>query len=51
MSICPSGYDYLQSDAERIGSELLEAMNYVGVMVVEFFISKNKILIANEIAL
>ena len=32
MSICPSGYDFLQSDAERIGSELLEAMNYVGVM-------------------
>ena len=50
MSVCPSGYDFLQSDAERIGSELLEAMNYVGVMVVEFFISKDKILIANEIA-
>ena len=50
VSICPSNYDYLQSDAEMIGSKLLKSMDYVGVMVVEFFISKNKTLIANEIA-
>ena len=50
MSICPSNYDYLQSDAEMIGSKLLKSMDYVGVMVVEFFISKDKTLIANEIA-
>jgi len=50
MSICPSSYSNLQADAEEISRRLLESMNYVGVLVVEFFVSKGSTLIANEMA-
>jgi len=50
MSIYPSNYQNLQKSAEDIGSKLLEKMNYVGVLVVEFFIDKNDELVANEMA-
>ena len=39
-------FNQMQND---IG-DLIKSMNYVGVLVIEFFISKNKTLIANEIA-
>jgi 5-(carboxyamino)imidazole ribonucleotide synthase len=50
MSIYPSNYQHLQKSAEDIGSKLLDKMNYVGVLVVEFFIDKNDDLVANEMA-
>ncbi|MBL6701099.1 MAG: 5-(carboxyamino)imidazole ribonucleotide synthase [Gammaproteobacteria bacterium] len=50
MSIYPSNYQHLQKSAEDIGSKLLDKMNYVGVLVVEFFIDKNDYLVANEMA-
>jgi 5-(carboxyamino)imidazole ribonucleotide synthase len=39
----------LQQEAEYISSQLLETLNYVGVMTVEFFV-KNSSLQVNEIA-
>jgi 5-(carboxyamino)imidazole ribonucleotide synthase len=50
MSIYPSNYQYLQKSAEYIGSKLLDKMDYVGVLVIEFFINKNDELVANEMA-
>jgi len=50
MSIYPSNYQNLQKSAENIGSKLLDKMDYVGVLVVEFFIDKNDELVANEMA-
>ena len=50
MSIYPSKYQYLQKSAENIGTKLLDKMDYVGVLVVEFFIDKNDELVANEMA-
>ena len=50
MSIYPSNYQHLQKSAEIIGSKLLDKMNYIGVLVVEFFIDKNDELVANEMA-
>jgi 5-(carboxyamino)imidazole ribonucleotide synthase len=50
MSIYPSNYQHLQKSAENIGSKLLDKMNYVGVLVIEFFIDKNDKLLANEMA-
>ena len=50
MSIYPSNYQHLQKSAEKIGNKLLEKMNYVGVLVIEFFIDKNDELVANEMA-
>jgi 5-(carboxyamino)imidazole ribonucleotide synthase len=50
MSIYPSKYQYLQKSAENIGTKLLDKMDYVGVLVVEFFVDKNDQLVANEMA-
>tara|TARA_Y100001958_G_scaffold156954_1_gene150847 strand:+ start:1182 stop:2267 length:1086 start_codon:yes stop_codon:yes gene_type:complete len=50
ISVCPSNYTDLQSDAEKIGNKLLMSMNYVGVLVIEFFVTRDKKLIANEMA-
>ena len=50
MSIYPSNYTYLQPDAELIGRDLIKSMNYFGVLVIEFFVSRDKRLIANEMA-
>jgi 5-(carboxyamino)imidazole ribonucleotide synthase len=50
MSIYPSNYQHLQKSAEIIGGKLLDKMNYIGVLVVEFFIDKNDELVANEMA-
>jgi 5-(carboxyamino)imidazole ribonucleotide synthase len=50
ISIYPSNYQHLQKSAENIGRKLLDNMNYVGVLVVEFFIDKNDELVANEMA-
>lgn len=50
MSVCPSNYTDLQNDAEKIGNKLLISMNYVGVLVIEFFVTKDRILVANEMA-
>ena len=49
-SVCPSSYTDLQCDAEKIGNKLLMTMNYVGVLVIEFFVTKERKLIANEMA-
>ena len=40
---------HLQSDAEIIGAKLLESMNYIGVLVIEFFVKADQLL-ANEMA-
>ena len=40
----------LQDTAEKYGKELLNYFKYVGVLVVEFFISKDGKLVANEMA-
>ena len=50
VSIYPSNYAHLQESAELIGNKLLEEMNYVGVLVIEFFINEYDELIANEMA-
>ncbi len=50
MSVYPSNYTSLQSDAEKIGGDLIKSMNYFGVLVIEFFITRDKHLIANEMA-
>ena len=50
ISIYPSNYQHLQKSAENIGRKLLDNMNYLGVLVVEFFIDKNDELVANEMA-
>ena len=39
MSIYPSNYAHLQESAELIGNKLLEEMQYVGVLVIEFFVN------------
>ena len=36
--------------AEKIHNILTRAMNYVGVLVIEFFVDNNNELIANEMA-
>ncbi len=40
----------LQNIAERYGKELLNYFDYVGVLVVEFFVTKDGELVANEMA-
>ena len=40
----------LQDTAEKYGKELLNYFKYVGVLVVEFFVSKDGKLVANEMA-
>tara|TARA_Y100001936_G_scaffold246368_1_gene290199 strand:- start:2256 stop:3341 length:1086 start_codon:yes stop_codon:yes gene_type:complete len=50
ISVCPSNYNDLQSEAEKIGNKLLVSMNYVGVLVIEFFVTSDRKLIANEMA-
>ncbi len=40
----------LQETAEKYGTELLNYFKYVGVLVIEFFVSKDGELIANEMA-
>ena len=40
----------LQDTAEKYGKELLNYFKYVGVLVIEFFVSKDGELIANEMA-
>lgn len=39
----------LQKQAESIGADILNALNYVGVLAIEFFV-KDNLLIANEMA-
>ena len=50
ISMCPSNYNDLQSEAEKIGNKLLMSMNYVGVLVIEFFVTSDRKLVANEMA-
>ncbi len=50
MSRYPSNYTFLQNKAQDIAEKLLEAMNYIGVLVIEFFVNSNKELVANEMA-
>ena len=50
VSIYPSNFSELQEDAEMIGKKLLDSMDYIGVLVVEFFINQDGQLIANEMA-
>tara|TARA_B100000902_G_C27309781_1_gene917668 strand:- start:1742 stop:2827 length:1086 start_codon:yes stop_codon:yes gene_type:complete len=50
ISIAPFENDNIQKEAEKIHEKITNAMNYVGVLVIEFFIDKNNKLIANEMA-
>ena len=40
----------LQDTAEKYGRELLNYFKYVGVLVIEFFVTKDGKLVANEMA-
>ncbi len=46
----PNNFESLQSQAEEIGNKVLNALNYVGVLVIEFFVDNENNLIANEMA-
>tara|TARA_B100000900_G_scaffold53804_1_gene39927 strand:+ start:12278 stop:13387 length:1110 start_codon:yes stop_codon:yes gene_type:complete len=46
----PNEFEKLQKDAEYIGLKVLNKLNYVGVLVIEFFVDKNSKLIVNEMA-
>ena len=50
MSIAPYKHDDLQKKAESYHQKISKALNYVGVLVIEFFLDKNNNLIANEMA-
>ena len=49
-SIAPFEDHSLQKEAEIIHEKITSAMDYVGVLVIEFFVDKNNKLVANEIA-
>ena len=49
-STFPFSNTSLQNLAEEYGTNLLNYFNYVGVLVIEFFVSKDGALIANEMA-
>ena len=49
-SIAPFEDHNLQKEAEIIHKKITSAMNYVGVLVIEFFVDKNNKLIVNEMA-
>ena len=49
-SIFPIQMSSLQDVAEEYATSLLNYFNYVGVLVIEFFVSKDGSLIANEMA-
>jgi len=49
-SIFPYSNDSLQDLAEEYATSLLNYFNYVGVLVIEFFVSKDGSLVANEMA-
>lgn len=50
LSKYPNEFKQLQNNAEAIGQKILNALNYVGVLVIEFFVDENNELIANEMA-
>ena len=50
MSIAPYKNDDLQEKAESYHQKISKALNYVGVLVIEFFLDDNNNLIANEMA-
>ena len=50
VSRYPNNFENLQDDAESIGLKVLDELNYVGVLVIEFFVDKNNKLIVNEMA-
>ncbi len=46
----PNEFKKMQTNAEAIGLKVLDKLNYVGVLVIEFFVDKNNKLIVNEMA-
>ncbi|MED5274435.1 MAG: 5-(carboxyamino)imidazole ribonucleotide synthase [Pseudomonadota bacterium] len=50
ISIVPYKNSELQQQAEAIHKKITELLNYVGVLVIEFFLTKNFQLLVNEMA-
>jgi len=49
-SIAPYEDELKQKEAENILSKIMKELNYIGVLVIEFFLDENNNLIANEMA-
>ena len=50
ISIAPYENEVLQKQAENYHKLITDELNYIGVLVIEFFINENGVLIANEMA-
>ena len=51
ISVCPGGFsEKVTSDAQEITRAILEALNYVGTLCVEFFLTQDGNLLVNELA-
>ena len=51
ISVCPGGFsEKVTSDAQEITRTILEALNYVGTLCVEFFLTQDGNLLVNELA-
>ena len=50
-SVCPGGFsEKVTSEAQEITRAILEALNYVGTLCVEFFLTQDGSLLVNELA-
>ena len=51
ISVCPGGFsEKVTSEAQEITRAILEALNYVGTLCVEFFLKQDGSLLVNELA-
>ncbi len=51
ISVCPGGFsEKVTSEAQKITRAILEALNYVGTLCVEFFLTQDGSLLVNELA-
>ena len=51
ISVCPGGFsEKVTSEAQEITRAILEALNYVGTLCVEFFLTQDGSLLVNELA-
>ena len=51
ISVCPGGFsEKVTSEAQEITRAILEALNYVGTLCVEFFLTQDGNLLVNELA-
>ncbi|MBH44520.1 MAG: 5-(carboxyamino)imidazole ribonucleotide synthase [Gammaproteobacteria bacterium] len=50
ISVSDYGNNDLQNQAEKILKKIMESLDYIGVLVIEFFLTSDDVLIANEMA-